>query len=251
MDFQTITLRDGTQLEAPMRVPMTGNAKGVGQVGYQVFLQENTKGILLHMEAINRATKMFFSNVDSVLHPFGGLGMAAQCMDRTLGKELHHAFWERDKDCCDALKEMFNGEGKPAVYVAHTRDSFADLAAIKSRFFDQYDLIYIDPTAMTVKKELLWDVWANLSASTCPNFWFVDSAMSKIWLHTKTYSEFFGSPVADINDYFRLYNARLWTMGLKIVDLCREGTVVYATVQRKSRSDGDGQPITPCIIDLR
>lgn len=241
MDFQNFKLRDGTELRAPMRVPADAS-KGVGQVGYQVFLQDNVKGILLHMEAINRATKMFFKDCHDVLHPFGGLGMAAQCMDKTANKQFDHSFWERDEECCKALKQLYPESG-----VFQVKDSFQWLINNGPGFYDQYDIVYLDPTAMTCKKEHLWGIYNTIAQSKVKYIWFVDSAISKIWLHTKTYSEFFGNPVFDIRTYFIEYNQKLREYGLEIADLTREGTVVYGVVQKK----GILAELTPEIIDLR
>lgn len=230
MEYTKLVLKDKTELKAPMQVPMTAEGKGVGQVGYQVFLQDmdmGAKDIRLHMEAINRASKMFFSEVISVLHPFGGLAMAAQCMDATLGRRLVHEFWERDPDCVAALRGL-----RPTSVVCQVTDSFTTLLRTNKGDFVHYDLVFLDPTAMTAKKEGLWGVWTRLAEDQVENVWFVDSAISKVWLHLKTYSEFFGEPVANIQDYFRGYARMLGQRGYTIVDLCREGTVVYGTVKR-------------------
>lgn len=224
MDLHSFKLRDGTMLTAPLKVPV-GEGKGVGQVGYQVFLQDDVKNIVLHMEAINRASKLYFKDLHSVLHPFGGLGMAAQCMEQTLGQKFNHTFWERDTYCVEALQKLY-----PTCQVSKVGDSFKLLASMPKGSFDQYDLVYIDPTAMTCKKEGLWDVWAAMERDKVPYMWFVDSAISKIWLHTKTYTEFFGEAVLNIDDYFAAYDRKLRSMGLQILDLCREGTVVYGIV---------------------
>jgi hypothetical protein len=93
-------------------------------------------------------------------------------------------------------------------------------------------------------------VWKRLADAGTPNIWFVDSAISKIWLHTKTYTEFFAHPVTDIKSYFEAYNLRLVELGLCIQDLCREGTVVYGTVQPYDSGVSD-KLITPEIVDLR
>lgn len=241
MEFRKFRLRDGTELSAPMKIPMK-EGKGVGQVGYQVFLQENVGGIMLHMEAVNRASKMFFKDVETVLHPFGGLGMAAQCMEKTLGRKLSHSFWERDENCCDALRVLY-----PNAEVFHVVDSFRVMRNSGVPPLKGYDVVFLDPTAMTCKKEDLWDIYAMLAEAEVPNIWFVDSAISKIWLHLKTYSEFFGEEVKNINDYFRAYNNKLGLMGLEIKDLCREGTVVYGVVGEYSEGGAD----VPDIIDLR
>jgi len=240
MRLQKFHLADSTELAAPMGVPISSTS-GVGQNGYQVFLQDNVRGIILHMEAVNRATKMFFKDVYHVLHPFGGLGMAAQCMDKTIKDDLNHEFWERDQNCCDALKILY-----PKSPVYQVNDSFALLAEPRSDF-RHYGLVFIDPTAMTCKKEKLWDVWKNMANNEVQNLWFVDSAISKIWLHTRTYSEFYEDSVYNIQDYFRCYNDKLNKLGLKIVDLCREGTVVYGVVKPVSAP----QPVNLAIHDLR
>jgi hypothetical protein len=241
MEFTKLKLRDGTELDVPMKVP-ADTSKGVGQVGYQIFLQDKTDGIKLHMEAVNRASKMFFKDVRSVFHPFGGLGMAAQCMERTLGRQLLHEFWERDLECVKALKELYPGS---AVYTCH--DSFRVLPNKEAGFFGKYDLVFLDPTAMTCKKEYLWEIYDVLSNDEVQNIWFVDSAISKIWLHLETYSKFFDARVESIGDYFREYDRLLQQIGYKIVDLCREGTVVYGVVQVAKK----GEIETPPIIDLR
>lgn len=243
MDFKEFTLRDGTELRAPMAVP-PDTSRGVGQVGYQIFLQDSVKGIMLHMEAINRATKLFFKDNDclDVLHPFGGLGMAAQCMDKTAKKEFVHSFWERDAECCKALQHLYPESG-----VFSVKDSFQWLHRNNAGFFDQFDIVYLDPTAMTCKKEHLWAIYNTLAQSKVKYIWFVDSAISKIWLHTKTYSEFFGNPVSNIDMYFIEYNSKLRELGLEILDLTREGTVVYGVVGKK----GIFPSPTPLIVDLR
>lgn len=225
MNFETFKLRDGTELSAPMHIPMDVGM-GVGQAGYQVFLQEHTKNIHLHMEAISLASKLSFKDVKRVLHPFGGLGMAAQCMNKTLGGEITHDFWERDKNCCIALRELF-----PNALVMEVRDSFKQLIYLPASMLEKYDLVLLDPTAMTAKKENLWPVWEKLASSGIRHVWFVDSAISKIWLHTQTYTAFFSGKVENIHDYFDQYDARLKKLGYGIRHLCREGTVVYGCVQ--------------------
>ena len=241
MDFATVKLRDGTELRAPMRVPVSCG-KGVGQVGYQVFLQEKTSGIQLHMEAVNRATKLFFEDVETVLHPFGGLGMAAQCMEVTLGRSLAHEFWERDAECCKALRELY-----PKSEIARVTDSFELILAKAPQAIQGYDVVYLDPTAMTAKKEHLWDVYKKLADVSTTYIWFVDSAISKWWLHTKTYTEFFGEQVAGMDTYFKAYDTKLRTLGLQIIDLCREGTVVYGVVSALQATPEYPLP----IVDLR
>lgn len=240
MEFSPIKLSDGTELLAPMRVP-ADTSKGVGQVGYQVFLQDKTSGIKLHMEAVNRASKLFFTECYTVLHPFGGLGMAAQCMEKTLKRELTHEFWERDQECINALRTLY-----PHSEVLHTHDSFVRLKAAVPESLQGYDVLFLDPTAMTVKKDGLWPIWRKIAQADITYTWFVDSAISKWWLHTKTYSEFFGTPITDINTYFRAYDDLLRQQGLQILDLCREGTVVYGVV---SAIQASPEPLE--ILDLR
>lgn len=218
---------------------MTQSNKSVGQVGYQVFLQQDTKNIRLHMEAINRVcTKFDMSEIYNVLHPFGGLGMAAQCMDRTLKRSLIHAFWERDPNCAKYLAENYGNVGN----VLQVNDSFKSLLEHDLR---PYGFVFLDPTAMTVKKEGLWDCWRHLARSEVKYVWFVDSAISKIWLHLKTYSDFFGGEVTSIREYFYQYHLRLSSLGYGIVDLSREGTVVYGLAQFGAKNP------TPEIEDLR
>lgn len=163
-------------------------------------------------------------------------------MERTRNRKFKHEFWERDPDCCEALKELY-----PGSTVSLVGDSFALLQNLPVHKLFEYDLVFLDPTAMTAKKEGLWEIWKKLAEADVQNMWFVDSAISKIWLHTATYSRFFDEDVKDIGDYFNAYNRKLQALGLELCDLCREGTVVYGVV-RPNRDEMDS---APQIVDLR
>jgi hypothetical protein len=119
------------------------------------------------------------------------------------------------------------------------KDSFDQLMH-PDVYLENYDCLHLDITAMTCKMPRLWEVYKKATTAGMPLIWFVDSAISKYWLHKKTYTDFYGVPINDMRDYFIAYNDRLRKMGYHIDCLYREGTVCYGMI-----TPGRGEDIPP------
>lgn len=205
--------KNGIRVEVPLGLPTDGEVKN----GYQVFLQENTRQIEKHVEALTHLPKYVYPGWARVLHPFAGLGVTAQVLDAGCGRRLSHWMWERDPVCVDYLKE----QGYEAKLV---EDSYVE---INRHDLHGYDMVIMDPTAGTIKTPGMMEFWSRAQAAQVPMVWVTDSACSKIWLHKPHYMEELGRRVEDAEDYLRAYNHMLNTKGYQIVEALREGTVTY------------------------
>jgi len=211
--------KNGITVEVPIGLPTNGNVKD----GYQVFLQEETdKLIRQHVEALTYLPKYVWREWSRILHPFAGLGVTAQVLDKGTGRQLTHRMWERDKVCYDYLKEQ-------GYNVQLVDDSYK---ALNREVLDGFDAVIMDPTAGTIKTPGMVQFWDAAAAARVPLVWVTDSACSKIWLHKDHYKPEFGRHVEDAEDYLRAYNDFLRGRGYTIVEALREPSVVYFVAVR-------------------
>jgi hypothetical protein len=211
--------KNGIDVEVPIGLPTDGNVKG----GYQVFLQEDTKQIDKHVEALTHLPKYIWEGWTRILHPFAGLGVTAQVLDKGTGRKLKHHMWERDAECCAYLRKMGH-------VVTQVEDSYKILPVHDLHGFDA---VMFDPTAGTIKTPGMLGFWERAATCRLPLVWVTDSACSKIWLHKDHYRLEFGRRVEDAEDYLRAYNDFLKGFGYNIVEAMREPTVTYFVAVRE------------------
>lgn len=211
--------KNGITVELPLGLPTDGDVKG----GYQVFLQENAKQVEKHIEALTYLPKYIWEGWNRILHPFAGLGVTAQVIDKGCGRKLKHFMWERDPVCIEYL----NNKGYDAKLVDNSYFSLTDhnLAA--------YDAVIMDPTAGTIKTPGMVQFWQRASKGRVPLVWVTDSACSKIWLHKDHYLPELGRHVDDATDYLRAYDDMLAQYGYRIVEALRERDVTYFVAVRE------------------
>jgi hypothetical protein len=207
--------KNGITVEVPIGLPTSGSVK---DDGYQVFLQEETdKLIRQHVEALTCLPKYIWGEWSRILHPFAGLGVTAQVLDKGTGRTLDHVMWERDKECVKYLKNQ-------GYDVTHVVDSYKK---ILQEPLEAYDAIMFDPTAGTIKTPGMIEFWDRVGKARVPLVWATDSACSKIWLHRDHYRPELGRHVRDTEDYLRAYNDFLRQRGYTIVEALRETSAVY------------------------
>ena len=233
-----IKLNTGIEIEVPVGLPTTG--KGFRNSGAQEYLKTEAEAAKreVQMRGVHIACQKYWGDVHSVLHPFGGVGLMAQVIDQTLPHPVRHHFMERDSVCCQYLRE----QGR-SVYQVH--DSYEELLKMDL----PYDLVMMDQSAATCKEPLIWQVYERLAKEPqVKHLWLNDSACSKLWLHTGSYSNFFGEEILWLSDYLRAYTRKLNVMGWVVDYVMRRDSMMYMVVNRGTAREDD-PPVR--IIDLR
>jgi len=203
--------RNGITVHIPIGLSMGGKEE-MTDGGCQIMLQEDTRMMNEQILAMTHFTKYICPSYERILHPFAGVGMMAQVIDKACGNKSH-MMWERDPELVKYLRE--HGYGN----VELVEDSYTRLL---DSALGVYDVIMYDQMLGTIKNPYIMEFWARAAKQRVPLVWMTDSAASKIWLHRSHYVKELGREVKDEVDYLRAYNDRLAYLGYVIAEAWME-----------------------------
>lgn len=209
--------------------------------GCQIMLQEHTRMMNEQILAMTYFTKYIKEGYTNILHPFAGVGMMAQVIDRMVGAR-EHTMWERDKVLVDYLWDV----GYP--FVTQVEDSYVKLL---DTVLAVYDVVMYDQMTGTIKRGATRRFWRRAHKHRVPLVWMTDSGAAKIWLHKDHYLDEFGRRVEDAEDYLRAYNDWLAFYGYVVVEAWMEPSrmLFFAAVHDMNSTPFDHiQRLNPSMV---
>lgn len=195
---------------------------------WPLVLRPGTGGHYQYLDTASKRNSACFLNLIedlpqgiSVVEHFGGVGMFSTIIQQVLHPQ-QHIIEDLDEDCVAQLSSLFVGDDQVSVARADAKISMGSRPV---------DLVVLDFAYATIKHHGEWP-WARVTATQPRYIVFADTALRRLGLHRKLYSQLFGCPIVTHEDYVEAYSRYLWGhYGYSVV---REAHHVYSYMRLES-----------------